>query len=113
MTHRTFAATIAHAILLPIAALAFFFTGITHEAPTGGRIGTTDTAAAQRPAAAPTWDSHGGAKGCEPMREGVLTDLVLVVTQQGDVERMDFDSAWAVVQDDEPANDVYVVGACR
>lgn len=63
--------------------------------------------------AAPTWDSHGGAKGCRPMREGELADTVLVVTQQGDTVQMGFDRAWGMVTDTEHANDVHVIGACR
>lgn len=111
INRRTIAATLS-GLLLPLAALAFMLAGITHEAPVGGWVGT-DTAAAERPAAAPTWETHGGMNGCEPIREGVLSDRVLVVTQQGSVERVGFDAAWAVAHDSESANDVYVIGACR
>lgn len=111
MSQRRTAATVLHSILLPVLGMAAVFVALTHDAPVGGWVGT-DVASAERPAAAPSWDSHGGVEGCRPMVEGEMVDRVLVVTQGGESVRMDFDRAWSVATDDEHANDVYVIGAC-
>lgn len=46
------------------------------------------------------------------MRDGALSERVLVVTQPGDTVRMRFDRAWNLNHDTEPANDVYAIGVC-
>lgn len=97
-------------VLAYMAVLAVAIPAYSHDAPTGGWVGT-DTAT--RPAAAPTWDSHGGQHGCRPMQEGDLSERVLVVTQPGTTVRMRFDRAWNLNHDNEPANDVYAIGVCK
>jgi hypothetical protein len=50
---------------------------------------------------------------CEEQREGVLAAAVVVVDSGADVHRMSVDQAYALNTDDERANNVWVVGACR
>lgn len=108
--------------LLLAAAFAFAFAvpALTHTAPVAGYAHSTSpvtqatyaATTAAKPVNVPTWGSH-GETGCQPLQDGVVPQVVLVVTQGGDTERMSFDAAWALGQDSERANDVWTVGMCQ
>ena len=103
-------------VLAFAAALSLGISASTYAAPEGGYNATEAETAmwlADLPVNVPTWETHGGAKGCHEFFPGDLTDTVLVVTQQGETVRMDFDAAWAAAHDDETANDLWVIGACE
>lgn len=99
-------------VLAYMAVLAVAIPAYSHDAPTGGWVGT-DAVAAERPHAWPTWDSHGTGSGCQPLQDDVLPARVLAVTQSGETVRMRFDRAWNLNHDNEPANDVYAIGVCK
>lgn len=44
--------------------------------------------------------------------DGRLAETVVVIDQGNDAARVSFDEAYAAVTDDEPANDVWIVGVC-
>lgn len=64
-----------------------------------------------QPVNVPAWESSDRATGCKPkVWDGFQN--VLVVTQGNDRVIIPFNTAWKQIQDDEPANDIWVIGYC-
>lgn len=61
----------------------------------------------------PTLDTDRFADCVDPDRFDGIPSGVVVVRQVGTVERMGLDSAWRRNNNREPADDVFVIGACR
>lgn len=103
-------------VLAFAAALSLGISASTYAVPEGGYNATEAETAmwlVDLPVNEPAWETHGGAKGCHEFFPGDQTNTVLVVTQQAETVRMDFDAAWAAAHDSNTANDLWVIGACE
>lgn len=95
-------------------AFTYWIPSVTHEFSTlfeynsrhDNRVFHSD-----KPKNVPRWQTSDEATGCKPKQFDGFQN-VLVVTQGNDREVMDFEAAWRAVGDDEPANDVWVIGYC-
>lgn len=111
-------ARLAASLVLPaMFAATVAIPAVTHAAPEAGWSGNEvqrDMATSARPDATPTWDRDAAQAfpACQATREGVFYPVVVVVTMSGDLARMSFDAAWERGANDEPADDVWVVGGC-
>ena len=118
MTTRT--ATILHAALLPVLALAAFLVAITHDAPLGDyqKMGPAawevfkESRNLDQATNVPEWSWVAADFPACSSETGVLADEVVVVDSGADSHRLPFDRAWDLNHDDERANDVWVVGTC-
>lgn len=113
------ALTAANTLLAILAVLAIYVPASTHEAPEGLKAGGVEAWSVMQeredlPVNVPTWDRETAAAfpACEAPVEGEIPAAVIVVQQDGDTVRTSLDAADAVAHDAEPANDVWVVGAC-
>lgn len=119
-TNRRHLAAALNIILAAVVGVAALIGGMTHDAPQGGWMGPSDEVAGayeRGPFNVPTWDDVPAAQrpGCEPMRDGILPADVLVSDRDGNLERLSFDAAWALVKDHPVGSKfpAYVVGMCR
>ena len=117
---RTRTATILHAALLPLLALAFLLAAITHDAPEGDyqAMGPAawevfkESRNLDEPTNVPEWSwVAADFPSCSGATD-VLADQVVVVDSGAESYRLGFDQAWAINHDGERANDVWVVGTC-
>jgi len=111
----TLALTATHAALFFAALAAALIVNSTYAAPEAGWIGSTAITEMNRadlPHNVPTWTPALAREfpGCSA--RNALADVV-VIKQDGTAVRMSFDAAWQRSHDDEPANDVWRVGACK
>lgn len=113
-------ATILHAALLPVLALAAFLVAITHDAPLGDYQGMgpaqwlefVEARNLDQATNVPEWSWVAADFPACLSETGVLADEVVVVDSGADAHRLPFDRAWDLNHDDERANDVWVVGTC-
>lgn len=101
-----------------LALLGVYVSNSTHESYLAPWL--TDPIKAEaydKPHNLPTWRTHGGQAGCASFVDAVLDPTryktTLVVTWDGELERMSQDEAWHRVENKTWADDVWAIGVCE